>query len=349
MSSRLTGMAWMACIAIAGCSSKPVPSPADATAPPPMAQSSSAESDQDDPCSLVEPKEAEAVFGAPLGTPPYRASNSTPAVDGTDCVYQTANFHQIVLTVEFKDGGQSYRMTGFGKKLLGNAPTENAKQAFKLDDGTELSGEWDEAQLTAMNCCIFNALRGDQMITVDFTASEATLPQAASLVDAAYKRIDKPLKMDGAANVAAAREFLKTRPKPIAACAVLSQSEAEAILGPLISAPVASTKTSCEYHVPPMGRIPRMYELNYTWQGGYASVRSMAHTVRIGGMAMGGAATKADDALPATGAPGDPWERAGLFYNDFVALKKDVEVKLDHRGLDDDRVKALVAAAMRKF
>jgi hypothetical protein len=349
MNSRLTGLTWMACIAIAGCSSKPNSGPVDTTAPPPMAQSNSDESDQDDPCSLVEPKEAEAVLGAPLGTPPYRASNGTPAAGGTDCIYQTANFYQIVLSVEFKDGAQSYRMTGFGKKLLGSAPTDSAKKAFTLDDGTELSGEWDEAQLTAMNCCIFNALRGDQMITIDFTATAATLPQAASLVDAAYKRIDKPLKLDGAANVAAASTFLKTRPKPIAPCSVLSQGEAQAVLGPLILAPVASSSSSCEYHVPRQKGMPRVYELNYTWQGGYASVRSMAHTARIGGMAMGGAATKADDPLPAAGAPGEPWERAGLLYNDFVALKQDVEVKIDHRTLDDDKVKALVAAAMRKF
>jgi hypothetical protein len=32
-----------------------------------------------------------------------------------------------------------------------------------------------------------------------------------------------------------------------------------------------------------------------------------------------------------------------------VALKKDVEVKVDHRGLDDAKVKAVVAAAMRKI
>lgn len=246
-------------------------------------------------------------------------------------------------------------MTGFAKKLLGGAPTESAKQAFKMDDGTELAGEWDEASLTAMNCCIFNALRADQMITIDFTGSEATLPQAASLVDAAYKRIDKPLKLDGGANVDAAIAFLKTRPKRMSACSVLSRSEAEAILGPLIAAPVAhdddhtGTSTSCEYQVPPEKGIARSYELKYRWDGGYYDIRTDAHTVRLTGMAMGGAATKTDTPLPATGAPGDPWERAGIFYNDFVALKKDVEVKIDKRGLDEGKVKALVAAAMRKF
>jgi hypothetical protein len=343
----------MACIAIAGCNSKPTPN--GAVGPPPIAKSDADTGEAGDPCALIEPKEAEAALGAPLGTPPYRASSSTPDTEGKDCVYQTANFHTITVTVDFTDGAQDYQMTGFAKKLLSGAPSEAAKNAFKMDDGTEISGEWDEASLTAMNCCIFNALRGDQMITVDFTGSEATLPQAASLVDAAYKRIDKLLKLDGAANVAAATAFLKTRPKPVAACSVLSQAEVEAIVGPLISPPVASGSKSgdssyCEYHVPPgPGGIPRAYEINIDWRGGYAAVRSQAHTVRLGGMAMGGASTKADDPLPAPAAPGDPWERAGMVYNDFVALKKDVEVKIDHRMLDDGKVKAMVAAAMRKF
>ena len=52
-----------------------------------------------------------------------------------------------------------------------------------------------------MNCCIFSGLRGDQLITIDFTASPATLRQAATLVDSAYKRMEQPLKIDGSAGV----------------------------------------------------------------------------------------------------------------------------------------------------
>ncbi len=365
MSNRLAGLVWMACLTLGACSSKHATNPMDA-APPPMAQGSSDQNDQDDPCSLLEPKEVEAVLGAPLGTPPYRASNGTPAADGPDCMYQTANFHQIIFTVEFTDGAQSYNMTGFAKKLLSTAPGEGVKKAFTMDDGTELAGEWDEAQLMAMNCCIFNALRGDQMISIDFTGTDAKLPQAASLVDAAYKRIDKPLKLDGAANVTAAQAFVKTRPKPIAPCSVLSQSEVEAIVGPLISPPMPAGTTDCEYKVPPKGVMPSSYELRYIWQGGYAAVRSDAYVVGLGARAvrgtvtdtvgekvmtgaLGAATPKTDEPPIPAGAPGDPWEHGGLVYNDFVALKRDVEVKIDHRGLDDDKVKALVAAAMRKF
>ena len=95
-------------------------------------------------------------------------------------------------------------------------------------------------------------------------------------------------------------------------------------------------------------------------------MRSDAHVVGIGAMAVRGTVTdavgekvmtgalgaappKTDEPLLPAGAPGDPWERGGMVFNDFVAIKKDVAIKIDHRFLDDDKVKALVAAAMRKF
>jgi hypothetical protein len=316
-----------------------------------MAQTSSDEFDSDDPCSLLEPAEAEAAIGAPLGTQPYRAWNGTPAPDGPDCIYQTANFQQVIFTVTFKDGGQAYRIFGFGRKLMGGAPTEAARQAFKMDDGTTLAGEWDEASLMAMNCCIFNALRADQMITIDFTDSGASLPQAASLVNAAFKRIDKPLKLDGGANVAAAKTFLQTRPREVSPCTLVTQADAEAILGPLAAPPKANGTGSCEYPLPPKDGIPRTAELVFNWRGGNAAFRSDAHVGGVAGMAMGGAAPAKEAALPAA-APGDPWERGGEFQNDFVAIKKDVRVKANmyrQGGITLDQARAMVVAAMRKI
>jgi hypothetical protein len=347
MSTRMATLAWVAGLVLVACSSK---SPPGAHPAPPMAQNETGGPHANDPCSLLEPKEVEAVLGAPLGTPPFRAANGTPQADGDDCEYLTPGFDRIIFTVTFEGGAQNYQITGFGKKLLSGAPTAEARNAFRMDDGTEITGEWDEAQLTAMNCCIFNALRADQMITIDFTATDAALPQAASLVDAAFKRIDKPLALDGGANVAAAKAFLATRPKRMDPCAVLSQKEVEAIVGPLAAAPSADGAASCSYPVGGAGGpIPHAYVIHYLWQGGIADVRSTGHIARVGGMAMGGTPAKAEDPLPPKGAAGEPWDRAGMVYNDFVALKKDVEVKVDHRGLDDDKVKAVVAAAMRKI
>jgi hypothetical protein len=352
MGKRLCGLSFLFLlyVLVAGCSGKSSSQKINADVRPPIAHSDSDEFHYDDPCSLLEPKEVEAALGAPLGTQPYRAWNGNPAPNGPDCVYQTAKLQQITFTVTFKDGAQAYRFTGFARKLLGNAPTDAAKQAFKLDDGTELAGEWDEANLTAMNCCIFNALRADQMITIDFTGSQTSLRQAATLVDTAFRRIDKPLKLDGASNVAAAKAFLQTRPKEVSPCTLVTQAEAEAILGALAAPPKANGTSSCDYQLAPKDGMPGFTSLSFNWRGGNAAFRSDAHVGGIAGMAMGGAASpKEEPSLPA-GAPGDPWERGGMFGNDFMAIKKDVRVKVIQQGMiDHDKAKALAAAAMRKI
>ena len=61
--------------ALLGCSHKAAP--ASAQAPPPFATSPVAEEnfDKQDPCNLLDPKEVEAVLGAPLAVPPYRSGN----------------------------------------------------------------------------------------------------------------------------------------------------------------------------------------------------------------------------------------------------------------------------------
>jgi hypothetical protein len=341
---------------VGGCGNKQPGDAAAGSRAAPMAKSSSDEFHYDDPCSLLEPKEVEAVLGAPLGTAPYRTSPNgmnRPTASGEDCIYQTSDFHTIELSVDFKDGAQAYRVMGFGKKLVGaGAPNAAIKKAFTLDDGTELAGEWDEAQLMAMTCCIFNALRGDQMISVDFTGSDATLRQAAGLVDAAFKRIDKPLKIDGGAGLDAARALINTRPKPVDVCTLLTRAEAEAIIGPLSGDPVSHGTDECTYPVPPINGVPRVYDLNVKWDGGYAKWRTLPHIVNMVGNAM---AIKGDTQSPEPAnaeeapGPGDAWAHAGVVFNDFVIVKKDVEVRLDLRGLDRDAGRRLVAAAARKI
>src|SRR5512135_3853953 len=99
------GAAFLLCAVLAGCGGKPSPSaghvPAGSSEQPPMAQSDTDEFHHDDPCSLLDPKEVEAVLGGPLGTAPYRGSNDNPVPDGSDCVYRSANFQGITLSVDF--------------------------------------------------------------------------------------------------------------------------------------------------------------------------------------------------------------------------------------------------------
>lgn len=404
------GAAFLLCAMLVGCGGKP-PSGAGSVSAggsdqPPMAQSDTDEFHHDDPCSLLDPKEVEAVFGGPLGTAPYRGSNDNPAADGSDCVYRSANFQQITLSVDFDGGQQAYHVSDFvGNVVKGNGiVNEKTKKVMVSEDGSEIAGEWDEAKLTPFTCCVFNALRANQMISIDFTGSSATLKQVAGLMDAAFKRMDKPLSLDGGANVAAAKAFLKTRPARRDPCSVLSQAEAESILGKLI-APPAANADSCSYERPPQG-IRQIYELRYKWRGGNYDFRTDLQAAKMAGAALGTmefqsttqqrvpdtpAATGSDSSAASAGAPsgagfhtvtttttvsvddaarqvtgqtfsqgshltgeqdaagGGPWERSAAIGPKFEAVKKDIAVEIDLRGVDPSKAKALAAAAMKKL
>jgi hypothetical protein len=400
--------AWVVgiCALLCACGSRQSPTTeTSSSAVPPMAQSESAEFHYDDPCSLLTPAEVEAALGAPLGTPPYRGSGINPSPSGTDCIYETVNFQNVTLSVTFSGGQQAYHIGDFIGGLIKGSNgviADKAKKAMVSEDGSEIAGEWDEAKLTPFNCCIFNALRADQMITIDFTGSTMTLKQAAGLVDAAFKRLGKPLSLDGGANVAAAKAFLKTRPQRKDPCSVLTQTEVEAILGKLAAAPKAEDDV-CSYELPQRPDLPpRIYDLQFFWSGGNDRFRSDLHTAGIAGAALGGMTfqtmTQVQVTTPAAGrgaggtrspssvtqtkdvaqtitvdeaskkmggktfsqaehltgaqntADTGPWERIAAVGPGLEAVKKDVLVKASLGfGVDQDRARALLAAAMKKI
>jgi hypothetical protein len=366
----------LACGALLGCSHKSEPASATSTGaipPPPFAKSPSEDSyEKQDPCNLLDPKEVEAALGAPLATPPYRSGNATygPAASGSECVYETAKFRYITLDVTYEGGAQQYSMTGMVKGLMKSGGgkediANNVKKNFRLDDGTDLSGEWDEASLMPMNCCIFSGLRGDQLITIDFTASPATLRQAATLMDSAYKRMEQPLKIDGGGGVTAAKTLNSTRPKPTDVCSLLTRAEVEAILGKLLADPVPHGHDGCTYKLPSQG-IPQEYEVSIRWGGGYYQWRSDRYVNSIGG---GAVHQIAADVLKQMGHPlpeqpaqshdeadsgsgsataGDPAESVSDNGMNFVVVKRDVQVSVNNRFVDPERAKALVAAVAAK-
>jgi hypothetical protein len=321
--------AWLVgiCSLLCACSSRHQPTTETSTsAVPPMAQSVSAEFHYDDPCSLLTPAEVEAALGARLGTPPYRGSGINPSPSGTDCIYETVDFQNVTLSVTFKGGQQAYHIGDFLGNLLngGNGVIDQkAKKMMVSEDGSQIAGEWDEAKLTPLNCCIFNALRADQMITINFTGSTMTLKQAAGLVNAAFRRIDKPLSLDGGANVAAAEAFLKTRPQRKDPCSVLTQAEVEAILGKLAAAP-KSDDDVCSYELPQRPNLPpRIYTLQFFWSYGNDRFRSDLHTAGIAGAALGGMTFQTKTRVQVT-TPVAPRDAGGNGSPDSITQFKDV-------------------------
>ncbi len=356
--------------ALCGCSHKATPATNETTSAAGMHPTRVEGSDTPDPCGLLDPKEVEAALGAPLAAPPYRSSNATvdPNEDGNECVYETAKFRYIILEPTYEGGAQAYSMGNMVKGLLknggGDAQTaNNVKKNFRLDDGTEMTGEWDEASLTAMNCCIFNALRGDQMIKIEFTSTPLTLRQAATLVDSAYKRIGAPLKIDGSAGIAAARQLEKTRPQPRDICSLLSSDEVAAILGPLPAPPEAHGQTGCIYKPPVApGAMPLVYDVEVRWKGGYEKWRSDRYVNHIGMSAVTQVAADYlnkqlpdskethDQADQASATPaGDPAESVSDNGMQFVLVKNDVQVSVNAMMTDKARAQALATAVAAKL
>jgi hypothetical protein len=218
-----------------------------------------------------------------------------------------------------------------------------------------------------MNCCIFSGLRGDQLITIDFTASPATLRQAATLVDSAYKRMEQPLKIDGGGGVMGAKALDKTRPQPKDACSLLSRAEVEAILGKLAADPAGHGQDGCTYNLPtPPQSVPQSYEVQIRWRGGYYQWRSDRYVNKIGMAAVGQMAAdvakqmghplpeqpaKSHDETDSAGgaAAADPAESVSDNGMHFVVVKRDVQVSVNSRFVDPARAQALVAAIAAKI
>jgi hypothetical protein len=317
---------------------------------PDQAQGGSA--DQHDPCSLLDPKEAEAALGAPLATPPFRSSNGDPFANGDGCTYEDAHFRRIVVDVEWDGASSGWKMMGNIQAMANQGPT---KGMLHLADGSDLAGTWDEARVEG--CCKFAALLADQSVSVDVEDSTVGLPAAAKLADAALKRLDKPLAIDGTQAVAAAKDYEAAhRIKRRDACSFLTRAEAEAIIGPL-SADPKGDEDSCEYdRVTEAGRLPAQLVVRVSWIAGYQELRENT-SLRQGfvkgftaGMPHGKdvAAAMSGGALP----PSPYWEVASTGATragGLGAVKDDVMIGVDGMAIPREQMVRVLEKAMSKL
>lgn len=343
-------------LALTACSSHHSPSAAadsaqtSSSAP---AASDADSSDEHDACGLLDPKEAEAALGAPLATPPFRSSNGDPFANGDGCTYEDAHFRRIVVEVEWDGATTAWKMLGNIQSMVNQGPT---KGMLHLADGSDLAGTWDEARVEG--CCKFAALLGDQSVSVDVEASTVGIPAAAKLADAALKRLQKPLTVDGSQAVAAAKAYEAAhRPKRRAPCSFLTRAEAEAIIGPLAADPKGDAD-SCEYDqkIDGSGRLPAQLVIRVDWIGGYQELRENI-SLRQGfvkgftaGMPHG---KDVADALGGSALPASPyWEVAysgATRAGGLGAVKNDVIIGVDTIGIPHDQTIKVLETAMSRL
>jgi hypothetical protein len=360
MSPRLPAL--RLCAALCGCAlaacgraASPPSGQSDTTASPGTATSSSGSVGAEDPCSLIEPKAVEALLGGPLAVPPFLSRDGVPKRDGSACEYEDADFHSITVDVSWDHGAIGFKMLG----ALGAMVDQQAKGLVHLADGTDLAGEWDEARV--MGCCGFWALRGDQLIMVDVGGSNATIAGAASLADAALKRLDHRLAINGRGSVQPAIAFEAAhRPKRRDPCALASRGEAEEAIGPMAAEPKPD-ENRCSYeYVPSRERLSPTYVayvVQIRWTGGLNEFRN--HNAAFGGFSKDltrnmpiSADAKAAIVSSASGADllaNPAWETAHWDLSGLYAVKKDVLVSINPQGGNSDDALKLMVKVMSKL
>ena len=303
--------------------------------------------DPEDPCRLLEVSEVEAVLGAPLAGAPYRSRNPNgdsagePDETGYWCWYETAEHRNLALSVEAHRGGDI--VAGVGGWL---AKAEGAAEGLvKLQDGTELVGDWDEVKMTG--CCGFMALQGDSLVEIDFGGSLATPEQIGELVNKALGRLTAPLAINGRDGMAAAQQRLDARYHSDDQCAAWTPEDIARLLGPL----KGEMRSGDDCTIVWEGKNGReqMAVVTTQFRNGYRTYRRENAT--FGGMAATINADGASEGVGLRAAQGmeGPWEAAEDGPIQFNSVRGDASIALRHSGLSDDELRALVGHAYERI
>lgn len=348
MSLKISAMVLMSLLLVA-CGKSNAPTDAggsaehgDATASAESNEGSGAAA-EGDPCSLLTAAEVEKAIG-PLAGPPYLTGADGPDKHGSKCTYEAKDLRSVTVNPAWSDGASIMKMLGMPGAAADQA---GMKGKLPLPDGVTMSGEWDEAK--AMSCCEITALRGDQVVAIDFMNTKLTTEQGVELLNAALLRLEKPLKdVKGSAGVDAAAARVASgegRPKPVPACQLVTAEDATAVLGAPVEVLPQDNDRHCGYR---SKAKPQMVDFAVEWSGGYRQLRSDAE---LGGKVvkglMGDLAKDAPEAK-ATEYPG-PWEQAQVVVMSFVAVKQDVMMSADIRGAGLEKAQAVVKGAMEKL
>jgi hypothetical protein len=304
------------------------------------------------PCEWITRAEAEKILGEPLISDPVRVSsaeNAVPRADGDGCAYemkQTSQFAKSVVAIEMTIDDAGEMQAGFssgGATLAGAAAAVGlAPVVQNVFKGKESKGDslvnrrWD--YLSNLPGGVTMAREGRVVAQVfAYGQGDKGIKMAEAIMD---KIADVPFAKDPADLTAPA-----TDPDP---CSLITRQEAEAVLGPLTTAPYRSREssalayadgTSCSY----FSGKHRALVVTPTYSNGATQYKMMAGVGNMVSSVLGGA--KAPDTLEGK------WDQISTSpTNSLVFLKGDKMVDMQFKSSSTDydgAVKLAHAAAGR--
>ena len=319
-----------------------------ATAAADLAAATPAAPDPHDPCRLLTASEVEAVLGAPLVGPAYLSTNAEgfsggePDDAGDVCWYSTKEHRNVAVSAQWENAGAI--SSAINSHL---AKAEDAtKGMLKLQDGSELTGDWDEARLRG--CCTLVALQGDRMVEINFGGSLASEAEIAPLANAALARLDKPLPISGRAGNAAAKIREDKRYSTTDGCTYWTAAEMAKLVGGTVKGKLYGSRDGCsiEYVTPDQ----RSHEFNVTItpRNGYRSFRS--ENASMAGFARGiNADNQGVVTLRAPKAVPGPWEAAETGPVQFSAVRHDAHARLRQAGMSPETISAVIGHAFDRI
>lgn len=324
-----------------------------------------------DPCSVLPRAEAEAVIG-PLAGDPYRTTDDPGQPDpaGRFCVYRTAEGRPVKLGARWVRGAMEFHMANGTGRLLDQVGRTHTAWA-----GDTLNGPWDQAAVTPPGTLW--ALKGDELVWIDYSTTRGGLADGVRLVTAALPHLDHPVVSHGAE---AATALLAHMPSDTARdpCSLVSRAEAERALGGALEGNPRRSSTSCVYLLAPGEKTPRaIITLDVAWTDGFQRLAQWraaqaAYAGRLGGPAStatvdsAGGAQVRSAVQRATGtvapdlsrgvlaasrdtASGQPWAESFTTFTTFYAVRHDVLLTIDLRTATPEQARAIAAIAASKL
>ncbi len=304
--------------------------------------------DAHDPCRLLTVAEVEAVLGSKLVGPPYLgyhplgASGGWPEDDGFVCWYVGKDNRNLTVQANWENAGA---ISAAVSRTL--ADGESASRGMlKLQDGTELVGDWDEAKMRG--CCTLQAMLGDASVEIEFGGSLATPEQAGDLANKALARLTQPLAVSGVAGNAAAQKREAARYAPTDACSYWTVDYVHRLLGgdepPVLNG--GSRDCHIAYGDGTRGRSQMV--ITVTPRNGYRTFRDENAT--YAGFARSiSADNEGKVTLKAAKAVEGPWEAAENGPVQFNAVRNDASIAMRQFGLSIEQIRAIVGHAFDRI